>query len=463
MSKAKKLYILLGILAAFSTLTFIISRLEVQKEQIKMTGKVILDISNDTVTALSWKTDNHSLAFQKKDGAWYYTEDENFPVNAEKIARLLGQFQKFGASFVIENVTDYKQYGLDKPTCTIHITAGEKSHEIQLGAFSKMDSQRYVSIGDGCVYLVKHDPLESFSQKLSDLIQHDQIPSFAEVKTIQFAGKENYHINFEKDSKQTYCADDLYFTDGKPLDTAAVKKYLNNISDLSLSDYASYHVSDSELKQFGLDQPELTVTVNFTKTDKKEAEDETFVIQIGRNQEELAAAKQSGKENAEDSVTAYVRVGSSQIVYRIAAKSYKTLMSASYNELRHKEVLTASFEDIDRISISLEGNDYTFTSKGRGHDKAWYYKEDEKLNINSFQSALSGLKAESFTSEEPTQKEEIGLTVYLNNAYHQEVSIRLYRYDGNNCLAVIDGTSSSLVPRSSVVNLIEAVNKIVLA
>ena len=177
----------------------------------------------------------------------------------------------------------------------------------------------------------------------------------------------------------------------------------------------------------------------------------------------MAAAKQSGKENAEDSVTAYVRVGSSQIVYRIAAKSYKTLMSASYNELRHKEVLTASFEDIDRISISLEGNDYTFTSKGRGHDKAWYYKEDEKLNIKSFQSALSGLKAESFTSEEPTQKEEIGLTVYLNNAYHQEVSIRLYRYDGNNCLAVIDGTSSSLVPRSSVVNLIEAVNKIVLA
>ncbi|NCE66091.1 DUF4340 domain-containing protein [Pseudoflavonifractor sp. 524-17] len=463
MSKAKKLYILLGIWVTFSTLTFMISRLEVQKEQIKMTGKVILDISNDTVTALSWKTDNQSLTFQKKDGAWYYTEDKNFPVNAEKIAELLEQFQEFGASFVIENATDYKQYGLDKPTCTIHITAGEKSHEIQLGAFSKMDSQRYVSIGDGCVYLVKHDPLKSFSQKLSDLIQHDQLPSFAEVKTIKFAGKENYRINFERDSKQTYCADDLYFADGKPLDTAAVKRYLNNISGLSLSDYASYYVSDLELKQFGLDQPELAVTVNFKKTDKKEGEHETFVIQIGRNQEELAAAKQSGKENAEDSVTAYIRVGNSQIVYRIAAKSYKALMAASYTELRHKEVLTASFEDIDRISISLEGNDYTFTSKGRGNDKAWYYKEDEKLNIDSFQSALSGLKAESFTSEGPTQKEEIGLTVYLNNAYHQEVSIRLYRYDGNNCLAVIDGTSSSLLPRSSVVDLIEAVNKIVLA
>lgn len=462
MSKAKKLYVLLGILAAVSALTFMISRHEIQKEQIKMTGKVILDISSDTATALSWKTNGQSLAFQKRDGTWYYSENENFPVNAEKITKLLEQFQKFGASFIIENVTDYKQYGLDKPTCTINITDSENSYKIQLGAFSKMDSQRYVSIGDGCVYLVKHDPLESFSQKLSDLIQHDQIPSLSEAKAIQFAGNENYRINFEKDSKKTYCADDLYFTDGKPLDTAAVKRYLNNISRLSLSDYASYYASDTELKQFGLNQPELTVTVNFTKTDKKEVEDETFMIQIGRNQEELAAAKQSGKENAEDNVTAYVRVNSSQIVYRITVESYKALMAASYNELRHKEVLTASFEDIDRITISLEGNDYTFTSKGRGNDKVWYHKEDERLDIDSFQSALSGLKAESFTSEEPTQKEEIGLTVYLNNAYHQEVSIRLYRYDGDNCLAVIDGTSSSLVPRSSVVNLIESVNKIVL-
>lgn len=38
----------------------------------------------------------------------------------------------------------------------------------------------------------------------------------------------------------------------------------------------------------------------------------------------------------------------------------------------------------------------------------------------------------------------------------------LYRYDGTYCLAVVDGTPVSLVERSYVVDLIEAVNAIVL-
>lgn len=42
------------------------------------------------------------------------------------------------------------------------------------------------------------------------------------------------------------------------------------------------------------------------------------------------------------------------------------------------------------------------------------------------------------------------------------MQITLYRYDGEQCLAVIDGTPVSLIPCSSVVDLIEAVNTIVL-
>ncbi len=60
------------------------------------------------------------------------------------------------------------------------------------------------------------------------------------------------------------------------------------------------------------------------------------------------------------------------------------------------------------------------------------------------------------------QKEEISLTVHLDNEAHPTVQIALYRYDGEQCLAVIDGTPVSLVPRSPVVDLIEAVNAIVL-
>ena len=54
------------------------------------------------------------------------------------------------------------------------------------------------------------------------------------------------------------------------------------------------------------------------------------------------------------------------------------------------------------------------------------------------------------------------VTIHLDNEAHPTVQIALYRYDGEQCLAVIDGTPVSLVPRSPVVDLIEAVNAIVL-
>ena len=66
------------------------------------------------------------------------------------------------------------------------------------------------------------------------------------------------------------------------------------------------------------------------------------------------------------------------------------------------------------------------------------------------------------SSEAPDQQEEISLTVHLDSERFPTVEIQLYRYDGTNCLAVVDGESVSLVPREQVVDLTEAVRAIVL-
>lgn len=76
---------------------------------------------------------------------------------------------------------------------------------------------------------------------------------------------------------------------------------------------------------------------------------------------------------------------------------------------------------------------------------------------------LPGLtEADSFTDEEAAQKEELSITLYLDNDAFPQTTIKLYRYDGSTCLATVDGKSVALVPRSRTVNLIEAVNVIVL-
>ena len=154
-------------------------------------------------------------------------------------------------------------------------------------------------------------------------------------------------------------------------------------------------------------------------------------------------------------------MGESQIVYQISGDDYKALTAASYDDRRHREVLWADFADITQLDIALEGADYTITVQGDPDERTYWYQEEE-VEIGDLQDALESLEAEAFTSQSPTQQEEISLTVHLDNEAHPTVQITLYRYDGEQCLAVIDGTPVSLIPRSSVVDLIEAVNTIVL-
>ena len=70
--------------------------------------------------------------------------------------------------------------------------------------------------------------------------------------------------------------------------------------------------------------------------------------------------------------------------------------------------------------------------------------------------------ADSFTDEMPSGKEEISLTVYLDNETYPTMEITLYRYDGSDCLAAVDGQPFAKISRSDVVELVEAVNAIVL-
>lgn len=461
MSRSKKLYILLGVFVVACVATLAVTQIAERKEQIKNSGETILELPSESVQSLSWEYNGEVLSFLKGE-VWIYSEDENFPVSEDKINELLEQFQPLSAAFVIEEAEDFGQYGLDNPVCTIHLTTAEQSYEIKLGDFSKMDSQRYVSIWDGNVYLVQNDPLDQFDAVLSDMIAHDEMPDFDQVTSIQFSGAQDYAVSYEEDSSNTYCAEDVYFTrrgeKSLPLDTERVDSYLRKISNLNPTNYVTYNVTDGELTAYGLDTPELTVTVEYTPKDEERAE--VFVLHISRDPEEIKKPSDED-DGGDETVTAYLRVDQSPIIYQISSDQYKDLMAASYDDLRHLEVFTADFADVRQIDISLEGDSYTLTSEEKGKERAWSCQEEE-LEIDDLKATLEALRADEFTSEKPSQKEEIGLTIHLDNEHFPEVQIELYRYDGSRCLAVVNGESVSFVKRTDVVSLIEAIHSIVL-
>lgn len=500
MRRSRRLIILLCVLALAAAATFAVSRYQEEQELISQSGEVVLEIPTDSVDSLSWEYEDNSLSFHRDDG-WIYDGDEAFPVDGDKIEELLEPFAAMSAAFIIEEVEDLGQYGLDDPLCTIEIATGDGEYTILVGDYSALDYQRYISTGDGNVYLVADDPIEYYDAVLDDLMKHDEIPSFGGASKVEFSGDENYAIERDESGENTYREDDVYFTEVngqiEPLDSSRVDTYLQLISTLELSDYATYNATDSELETYGLDEPELSVSIEYPVLDEEgeeTGESEIFNISFSRaaadksspwDEEEEEDDGSSGTEEtsepSDEDAVAYLRVGDSQIIYVITYDTFKDLMSASYDDFRHTEVFPAEFDDVSAIYVTLEGNEYAITTwieenEDEGQEESGtaaagetegeervFYLDGEELDISGLESALTALSAISFTDEQPGDTLEIALTVMLDVEGSPQIDIELYRVDGENCLAVVDGESVSLVPRSSVVDLVEAVNAIVLS
>ena len=486
--KVRQLLLLMGLLLVVSIATLITSFYEEKQEQISTTEDVILAVETADATAISWEFEDEdaedeeaasgSFTFTLTDGAWVYEDDESFPTDTEAIESLLEVFSEFTAAFIIEDVDDYSQYGLSDPCAEITITTDDGDYVIELGDFSTMDAQRYVSVGDGNVYLVSVDPMDYYALALSDLIDNDEAPSFDAVTTVDIDGDETYTITYEEESTYAYSEEDVYFTDATggttPLDADAVDDYLSTISSLDLTDYLTYSLTDDDLADYGLDAPELVVTVAYTDivTDEDGEETEesgTFVITVARDADQIEAALEAEEEedtdtDEEEGYAAYVRIGDSAIVYGIDSSTYTSLMAVGYTDLCHLELVPFDESEIVLVDIALDGETYTFTTAADEEDEetiVWYYEEEE-IDGSDFESELTGLSLTERDDAVEEGTEEISVTVTLSNANYSSVSFTLYRYDGESCTVYVDGEALGLVSRSDAMDLVEAVNSIVL-
>ncbi len=462
MKRSQKMILLLCVLAVVCIATVVMTNFDPEQEQIEATNEVILSVSSGSVTKLSWDGEDTALAFHRdEDNVWRYDEDDTFPVDQEEISALLAEFGEVAASFVIEDVTDYSQYGLDDPVYTIAFSTDTEDYTVKLGAYSEIDGLRYVSIGDGKVYLVTQDPADAFGVILSDLFLHDTMPEIETPTKISFAGTSKDSIVYKEDTTASYNAEDVWFMNGLPLDTSRVESYISAVTGISLNNCVSHNASGDDLATWHLDEPALSITVSYTT-------EESDGTKVHRN----VVLHVSAVVEAGDDTKAYVRIGNSKLIYQISESTHKKLSAIAYNDLRHKEVFTADFETVTGVDITLEGNTYMLTKhevtvEAEEEDAEattqilWKYGETE-VEIDDIQSAIEALTASSFTADAPAGKEEIRIVIHMENDYRGTMEIVLYRQDGTTCLCEVNGESICFVSRSSVVSLIEAVNAIVL-
>ncbi len=472
MTRGKKLVSLLAVLVVLIGATFAAIRLIPDEDSTleEDTGTSIFALNAASVSELTWDYGDETLTFVSTDGEWSYAADDTFPLNSTYLDTMVTTLSDVIATKTIDAPDDLSQYGLEEPVCTVSVTAGDTT-KFLIGDESSMGGERYISLGDGNVYLVDSSILDSFTYGLYDIVQMESIPAMTNVIDFRVeSAEQNLLLEYIEDGGLAYSDSYVWFLhDGDnylTLDTELTGDFVGTITGLNWSECVSYNASNELLAEYGLDTPSATVTVDYIESVEVEtntSDDEgnsvyetqehetSFVLEIGSYTDSYC----------------YARLSDSNMVYLIDASVGDVMLYTSYSELLPDEVLVMDWDTVTAIDITLDGQTYKIkksleeTADDDGNTtEAYVYKLDgEELTDVSFLDDLTEMVSTgSATGLTPERGAEISFTFYRDTETFSEVTLTFYQYDSSSCLVGLNNETRLFVAREDVVSVVEAVN-----
>ena len=296
----------------------------------------VLTLDAESITGLAWSYGDESLSFVCDGSVWSYSEDSDFPLDTSYMSAMTSAVSDISAEKVIEEASDLAEYGLDEPVCSITVTA-EAETTIDIGDETSLDGLRYVSIGDGNVYLVSSDLLTNFSYGLYDLVAKETLPDMSELVSFSVErASGTLVIDYLEGSDLAYTDRYTYFAeDGDgwlSLDSELAENFVSQITGLTWGDCVDYKADLKTLGNYGLDSPAVTVTVNYIETTEVETNetDEDGEPITETREEEKSLTLELGSYAEEG---CYARLAGSGMVYLIDASICDSLLYTLADEL----------------------------------------------------------------------------------------------------------------------------------
>ena len=259
------------------------------------------------------------------DGRWCYKEDSDFPLTQWYLTRIAGALKELRAVRSMEIAEDLKGYGLEPPLHTLYAEdeAGN-ALEIFIGV-QNGDNVYAMKAGDDKIYTIGSTFAAYLRYELLDMIQMEDVPLFNEenLSTITLSSGERELIFSKRtlmygegfswsvlEGEERILIDDFEIKE-QDGETLTPKNYLNTvfvgIGGLGYDSCAAYK---PDMEAYGLDMPELKITVEYTKDDVKE----TFTLTVG--------------SMTQDNDGRYVLPEGSEQVYVTGAAGIKSLVNA---------------------------------------------------------------------------------------------------------------------------------------
>ena len=231
------------------------------KSPFDLRDKTILKIDRDKVDALSIETPDRTIKIAKQGADWRLTQPIDARADFSSVEGLIGRLNTTQMKAIAATDADanaLKEYGLDKPAATVHVTSGSAQAGLAIGK----------SAGDGVVYAkdlsrpmvftVESALADELKKPADELRLKDLFDARSFNTTRLEIARGGQTVAFEKDKdtwKQVTPA-------AKAVDGAKVDALLTALTNTRATGFVD--------KAPALDTPELTASVTFDegKTEK---------------------------------------------------------------------------------------------------------------------------------------------------------------------------------------------------
>ncbi len=427
----------------------------------------VYTVTAEDIDALAWDYEGESLSFDYGGSVWSYTDDADFPLQQSYLSAMTSAVSEITATKVIEAVDDLAEYGLDEPVCSITVTSGDAATTIDIGDETSLDGLRYVSVGDGNVYLVSSDLLTNFSYGLYDLVSMESLPDMSDLVSLRVERPSGtLVIDYLEDSGLAYTDRYSYFAeDGEDyvtLGSEPAYNFIYQITGLSWSSCVNYAADDEALAACGLDSPSVTVTVDYietTEVETNETDEDGNAITETRTEEKSLTLELG--DYADDGC--YARIAGSDMVYLIDASICDSLLYTSISELEPAEILLLDWDGMTGFDISLDGETYSVSMEYSEDENDYLYTLDgESLDFDDVLDQIEALTNEGDASDASLSLGELISFTFRAEGW-DDVELVIYSYDSSTCVAVINGEVLRFTSRTDAEEICDAVSALLTA
>lgn len=467
LTRGKKLVLLLGILLVLMAVTVLVMELVPDEAAQEETAVTVFTLDMDQVTGLSWTYEGEEVSLERdEENNWIYPADDAFPLDPSYPDAMVQALSEIQADRIIEDPEDLSEYGLADPVCSITVQA-EETRQLAIGDETSLGGQRYLSLGDGNVYLVDAGLLDDFALGLYDIVAKETIPAMTDVSSFQIqSGGTTLTIDDKEEDGLAYSDQYHWFwnQDGTltALDTGLTDTLLGTITSLSWNSCVAYEATQDQLSQWGLDEPSVIVTVAYVASSQVETNEtdedgqpiyetqetpKTFTLELGDY----------------DGDTCYARLAGSSMVYQVDGTVRDTLAAAKGNDLLPQDVLLMDWTEVTGVDITLDGTTYSLekvvqeeTGEDGSTTETYSYQLDgQTVDITDALDSIQDLSVVGSDAGAQGSKAEISFTFHRDTDSYPTVTLTFYAYDSSSCLESLNGENRLLVDRDGVLELAE--------